>query len=432
MALELNPAQRLFRQKVGGAATHILNYGGARGGKTFGALHTICLRAIAAPGSRHMVGRFRYNAVKRSVRLDTFPKVMRLAFPGVPWKSHDQDGYVTIGDGAEIWFAGLDSPERIDKILGMEFVTILLNEVSEIPYGTVATVRTRLAQSVMVPALGRALRPKMLYDLNPVGSKHWSYQEFIRKVDPSTGLPLTNADDFDVLTTRPQDNAANLADGFIANLENLPALQRKRFLDGVYNTEVDGALWTSASWRRVLTPPRLVRVVVAVDPSGAKSAKDLSADEIGIIVVGLGDDGKGYVLADLSLRAGPTLWARVVVNAYKRFQADAVVVESNYGGPMAEALIRNVDGSIRVVNRSASRGKHIRAEPVAGLYERGQVVHVGPTEDFSELEDQLGQFTVLGWMGAGSPDRADALVWAVNELMIDKQQVGTARVASAW
>ena len=418
---------------IGGEATHCLDFGGARGGKTFGFVHPIVTRALAAPGSRHLICRFRFNAVKRSVRLDTFPKVMKLAFPGVRWKPHDQDGYVTLGEDAQIWFAGLDNQERIDKILGTEYATIFANEVSEIPYETVLALRTRLAQKVLIkggPKHGTPLRRRMYYDLNPTSRKHWTHREFIDHVSPIDGSPLNKAHaaDFGHMKTSPGDNAANLDPAFIASLANLPRLQRLRFYDGNYLTDVEGALWRSGMFRRVSAAglPGIKRKVVAIDPSGAKHAKDISADEIGIIVAGLGFDDCGYILEDLSLRAGPAAWASLAVAAYRRHQADAIVVESNYGGPMSKALIHSIDKNVNVKMVTASSGKHVRAEPIAGLYEQGRVRHVGGPEDFEALEDQLMQFTVAGYMGPGSPDRGDALVWALFDLMITQAAPATA------
>src|SRR2546430_15468273 len=112
---------------LSGTQTHTLLVGGSRSGKTFLDVRTIVIRALAAPGSRHAILRFRYNACKQSIGLDTLPKVMKLCFPDVPFKWNDQMGYFTIGDGSEIWLGGLDDKERTEKILGLEFATIYLN-----------------------------------------------------------------------------------------------------------------------------------------------------------------------------------------------------------------------------------------------------------------------------------------------------------------
>jgi hypothetical protein len=434
---ELNDKQVDQLHLLSTASTHVLAYGGSRGGKTFGFVRAIVLRALAAPGSRHLICRFRFNAVWRTVRLDTFVKVMRLCFPGVKYKAHDQLGYVTLPGGSEIWFAGLDKPERIDKILGAEYASILVNEASEVEYDVIATLRSRLAQKVLIkggPHAGRALRLKMFYDLNPTTRKHWSYREFIEKVAPDTGLPLKRPGDFTAMIIPPSANTANLADGYLDALENLPRLQRLRFFEGKYISDVDGALWRQATFKRVSRAnlPAMVRIVIGVDPSGAEHTGEVANDEIGIVVVGLGVDGLAYVLEDLSLRTGPNMWAGMVARAYRRLGADCVRYENNYGGAMGVALMRTVDPHINVKSRgTGSRGKVARAEPIAALYEQGKVRHVGAAEDFEDLEDQLMQFTVAGYMGPGSPDRGDALVWALTELMLGNKGPANATAVSA-
>ena len=182
--------------------------------------------------------------------------------------------------------------------------------------------------------------------------------------------------------------------------------------------DVAGALWTRAmidQARALVTPPRLVRVVVAIDPSGTKGA-DNSGDWIGIVVVGRGADGRAHVLADRSCKLSPASWGRRAVDAYKEFAADRIVAERNFGGAMVEHVIRTTDPSVAFKEVTASRGKVQRAEPVAALYEQGKVSHVA--DDLSMLEDQLCQMTGNGFCGEGSPDRADALVWALTELML--------------
>ena len=162
-------------------------------------------------------------------------------------------------------------------------------------------------------------------------------------------------------------------------------------------------------------PARCRRVVVAVDPSGAAGRDDERADEIGIVVAGKGDDGHAYVLADRSLRDAPAVWGRIAVQAYHEFAADRIVAEENFGGEMVRFVIRAADANAPVRVISASRGKVLRAEPVSALYEQGLVHHVGR---FAVLEDQLCAFTTAGYRGEGSPDHADALVFAITELML--------------
>ena len=159
------------------------------------------------------------------------------------------------------------------------------------------------------------------------------------------------------------------------------------------------------------------RIVVAVDPSGTSGEDE--GDSIGIVVAGRGVDGRGYVLADRSCKLSPAGWGRRVVDAYHEFRADRIVAERNFGGAMVEHVIRTTDRGVSYREVTASRGKVVRAEPVAALYEQGRVSHVGA---FGALEDQCCQIGADGYAGEGSPDRADALVWALTELMVSGSQ----------
>lgn len=156
----------------------------------------------------------------------------------------------------------------------------------------------------------------------------------------------------------------------------------------------------------------LQRIVVAVDP--AVTAKE-GSDETGIIVAGKGVDGFAYVLDDLSCRLSPNDWAKRVVDAYHEYEADRIVAEVNNGGALVESVIRTYDPNVSYLAVRASRGKSVRAEPVAALYEQGKVFHIA---QFAKLEDQMLNF-VPGEPFAGSPDRLDALVWALTELMLE-------------
>lgn len=219
---------------------------------------------------------------------------------------------------------------------------------------------------------------------------------------------------------RTYDNLQNLAPAFrqavLAKYEGT-RLGRQE-LNAEVLDDVPGALWTrqtieDALWRGDL--PDMKRIVVAVDPSGSSGADSEKADSIGIIVAGLGVDGLAYVLADRTCDLSPAGWGKRTVDAYHEFSADRVVAERNYGGAMVEHVIRTVDKKVSYKEVVASRGKAIRAEPVAALYEQGSVRHVGGLD---ELEDQMCVMTGEGYMGDGSPDRLDAAVWALSDLML--------------
>jgi predicted phage terminase large subunit-like protein len=238
----------------------------------------------------------------------------------------------------------------------------------------------------------------------------------------------------DVVVTRGRtaDNAANLSPSFMQAIVARYGGTRlgRQELDGEMLEDVPGALWQRA-WidaDRVTTAPDLRRIVVAIDPAVSTGE---GSDMTGIIVAGTGADGHSYVLEDLTAKLGPAEWARLAVSAYRRHRADRIVAEVNNGGQLVEATLRNVDSNIPYKEVHASRGKAIRAEPVSALYEQHKVHHVGT---FTELEDQMCSFTSDFDRGrAGySPDRVDALVWAITEIGDKPAFVMTREMLAYW
>lgn len=416
---ELTPRQLEAQAVCASDAKHAMLFGGSRSGKTFLLVRNVVMRALKAPNSRHVIFRYRFNAVKASIVLDTFPKVMRLAFPGVTYKLDKTDFYATFPNGAELWFAGLDDAERAEKVLGMEFVTIYFNECSQIPYPSLQLALTRLAQQVdqVIDGNARPLKARVFYDMNPPSKAHWSYRQFIQKVDPETKTALGKPDDYAWFKINPTDNRDNIAGDYLETLQAMSGRMRKRFLDGEFGEAVAGALFEDAvieTWRVIDgSTPDLVRVVVSVDPSGSGDEDNADNDAIGIVVAGLGTDGNAYLLEDCTVKAGPATWGHVVVTAFDRWSADTVVGETNYGGDMVRHVIQTARPRTPFVKVTASRGKVQRAEPFSALYAQGKVRHVGR---FNDLEEELTAFTTYGFMGAQSPNRADALIWALAAL----------------
>ena len=421
---EHTPKQLELLGLIGGPARHILGLGGARSGKTFLFCEAIAARAMSEPGSRHAILRFRFNHVKTTIWYDTWPKMMRLCFPGIEYDRDKSNYFFTLpaenDDGrtgeSEVWLGGLDDKERSEKVLGSEFSTIFLNECSQIPLASREIVRTRLAQKTK-------LKLKMFYDENPPLASHWTHRLWLEKRSPESPYDaLSDPQNYKHIFINPRDNAKNLPAETLEELQTLSPRQRLRFWEGKFGDAQEGALWTLTDIernRRKTAPDDLLRVVVAVDPSGTKGDPEQGSDEVGIVVAALGMDGHGYVLEDATVQAPPAVWGRVAVSAYVRHRADLVVGEVNFGGAMVEHTIRTAaaEQNVRVkyVEVHASRGKVPRAEPVSALYAEKQdkVHHVGT---FPELEDQMLSFTTHGYMGEKSPDRCDALVWALTQL----------------
>ena len=221
-------------------------------------------------------------------------------------------------------------------------------------------------------------------------------------------------------------NKAWLAESFLTEVETRyggTSFGRQEIL-GEMIDGLDGALWTPESFdaERVDAVPEFSRVVVAVDPPVTGHA---GSDECGIVVVGVVADGppqawRAVVLEDATVRsASPDGWARAALAAMDRHKADRLVAEVNQGGDMVASVIRQIDPNAPFRAVRATRGKVVRAEPVAALYEQGRVGHV---RGLAKLEDQMCQMTRAGFMGKGSPDRVDALVWALTDLVIDGAQ----------
>jgi len=231
---------------------------------------------------------------------------------------------------------------------------------------------------------------------------------------------LIASGDVTVTRMRTQENARHLAANFLRAVERNYAGTRlgRQELDGELIEDREDTLWTrtsleAATWRGDCGA--LARIVVAVDPPATSRR---TSDACGIIVAGLDGQGAGWVLHDGTMRAAkPQEWAARAVALYHRFQADAIVAEVNQGGDMVSSVLATVDPLVPVKPVRASRGKWVRAEPVAALYAQARVRHA---HRFPELEDEMCDFGTDGLAGGRSPDRVDALVWAITELMLGR------------
>ncbi len=225
-----------------------------------------------------------------------------------------------------------------------------------------------------------------------------------------------------------RDNEANLASGFLERVVGEYAGTRlgRQELEGELIEDRVDALWKRQQLERIRDTvlPRLRRIVVAVDPPVTAHAK---SDACGIVVAGIGEENRAIVLEDATVAAAsPSKWAKAAINAYHGWSADCIVAEVNQGGDMVETILRSFDALLPVHQVRATRGKWLRAEPVAALYEQGKVRHAGC---FAELEDQMCDFGPNGLSSGRSPDRLDALVWALSYLLLN--QPGQPRIRTA-
>ena len=300
---------------------------------------------------------------------------------------------VTWANGSQ---ARLFSGGEPDSLRGGQFDFAWGDEFAHWPRAEATLTNLRLATRLGV-------QPRLLLTTTPLPSA------WLKALLVEPGVAVTRG--------RMHDNAANLPAAFIDHLQRRyggSAIGRQE-LDGEIVDDLAGALWTRALFERQrhAEVPDCTRIIIGVDPpaGGAHGV-------CGIVAAGLGADGRGYVLADASVAGTrPEGWARAVVAAAERWGADRVVAEVNNGGDMVVSVLRSIDTALPVLAVRASRGKVARAEPVASLYGEGRVSHVGA---FPALEDQLCGFLANGvYAGPGtSPDRADALVWALTALML--------------
>lgn len=383
-------------------------FGGSRSGKTFIIIRSIVLRACKTR-SRHLITRFRFNHVKTSIWYDTFPKVMSMCFPELEVAYNKSDWFVQFPNGSEIWFGGIDDKERVEKILGNEYSTIYINETSQVGYEAVLMLQTRLAEN-------SGLDLRFWYDFNPPTKKHWTYIYFVEKKDPVTLKPLGH--DVPYLVMNPSDNVVNLPPTYLSRLERLPQKQRDRFLFGKFTLDVDGALWDYESIMAAQTrEPKgeKIRTVIAIDPAVTNNE---NSDETGIIAASAYNDNGFVVEGDYTCKSSTQTWAIRSINAYEKHEADAMVVETNQGGDLVENVLRLNGFEGRIIKVHAKKGKALRAEPVLALYEQGRVTH---NEDLQDLESEMMEWVPFNTKD--SPNRIDAMVYAITELSNDNQSL---------
>lgn len=336
------------------------------------------------------------NSIKQSVKKTIESNIERLGFSKYFTSTRESIvGY----NGSEFIFQGLRA--NVEQIKSLEDISIAYVEEAE-------TV-TKESWDVLIPTI-RAEKSEIWLCFNPRDEVDYTYQYFVKN---------------------PPDNSVSAFINYIDNpfcpqvmKEEAAALKRRNI--GEYNhiwlgqcrQANENALWkrlTMIDPYRVgsIAPSELDRIIVAVDPAVTSAA---SSDETGIVVAGVKYGGRNadnhyYVLDDYSMRGTPNEWAERLVELYYGYEADRIVAEVNNGGDMIEALIRDKDKSVAFQAVRATRGKILRAEPIAALYERGLVHHAG---HFAILEEQMCNYT--GGVAEKSPDRLDALVWALTQL----------------
>lgn len=331
---------------------------------------------------------------------------------GVPFRQHKTEGWVEYPNGSRVWFFGLDADPTTgvpSKIGSFDAAFIFVDEAVELDEGDWVMLQGRL-RSTTTPFRQLAAAT------NPADPKHWLKARFTPPSDKRVYLHApTFANRF-----LPAD--------YLERMGGLTGLYRSRYAEGQW-VAVAGALWAPDDFVRYSEAPMRVtngelkpeyrRIVIGVDPAVTANPR---SDETGIVVVGLGVDGRAYVLDDLSGRFPPEVWGHRVARAFDEHKADAVVVETNNGGDLVKLNLQAADRNLPIIGVVASRGKIVRAEPIARLYKDGRVSHA---RRLAELEQQMCAYDPTD-RHAKSPDRLDALVWALTELMLGRTYSGPA------
>ena len=356
-------------------------------GKTFTGAGWIIEKAMSQPGIECAVVAPTFTDVRRTC-VEGPSGIIKSLPSGALEQYNRSNGQITLTNGSKIHMVSADEP---DRARGLNLSYAWLDEFAAWRYEETWTAG-------LAPAL-RIGHPQTIITTTPRPTK--LLREFMSRTDGS--VVVTRGSTF--------DNAANLSQAALEELKSRYEGTRlgRQELYGELLLDTPGSLWrlSDIDETRVDEAPELVRIVVAIDPAVTSGEE---SDETGIVVVGKGADGRGYVLADRSCRDTPSGWAHRAVQAFHDFNADRIVAEKNQGGDMVEQTIRSVLPTAPYKGITAKQGKRLRAEPIAALYEQGRISHVG---SFDILEDQMT--TWLPDSGL-SPDRLDALVHGLTEL----------------
>lgn len=375
-----------------GPARYIGAYGGRGSGKSHYFAEKTIVKCISRRETRVVCVREIQRTLKESVKILIEDKIRSLGVSDL--FDVQSDRIVTPGDGV-ILFHGLQdhTAESIKSLEGMD-----------VAYAEESQTLTTRSLEILRPTI-RKPNSELWFSWNPRNPE----------------------DPIDALLRGPNipPDARVVCANWADNPFFPPVLEQERLYDlahhrdryghvweGEYEPTVIGAIWTRQviqHWRRQ-EAPALQRVLIGVDPA---VSSEPGSNETGIVAAGHGADGRGYVLDDVSMHGQPHQWAERAIALYDAWEADAIVVEVNQGGELVRDTLRTRRPGLPVIQVRATRGKHVRAEPIAALYALGRISHVGT---FPELENQMLRMTAAGYEGLGSPDRLDAMIWALSEL----------------
>ena len=379
-------------------------YKGAYGGRGSGKSHFFAELAVEAciqfPGTRGVCVREVQKSLRESVKLLIEDKIDQMQASGFKIRNEN----IGTPGGGILLFIGMQdySAEAVKSLEGFHFA-----------YCEEAQTLTAKSLEMLRPTIRRPASKEW-----PAGSELW-FSWNPRDADDPVDLLLRG--------DSPPDDSVVVRANYTENPFFPDVLEDERLYDektyphryphiwlGEYEPAAVGAIFDrrniQQNRRDKERQPAYKRVVVAIDPAGSSEP---GSDETGIVVTAEGEDGRGYVLDDLSIVGSPKEWADRALAAYDLYEGDAIVAEVNFGGDMVANTIRSIRPGVRVIEVRAKKSKHVRAEPIAALYSLGRISHVGT---FPKLESQMCLITAGGYEGKGSPDRCDAMVWGFSEL----------------
>jgi hypothetical protein len=388
------------------ASRYKIIYGGRGSGKSWSVARTLLLRGTQQR-LRILCMREFQNSIADSVHRLLADQIERLQLSSF----YRVEKAVIIGaNGTEFRFAGIR--QNISKIKSFEGFDIVWVEEGQ-------TV-SKNSFDVLIPTIRKA-GSEIWITFNPDLEENNVWQRFVAGPPPADSIiQEINWMDNPFLTDELRAEKDHLKARDLDDYENVwQGRCRSHVENALWKMEIFGAnrepVPETEKEREVLLST-LKRVVIGIDPSGCAGENDERSDEVGIVVAGIGHDGIARILEDATGRYSPDEWANKALELFDRWKGDKIVAEKNFGGGMVESTIRTARRHAPIKMVTASRGKVQRAEPVAAIYSRGEVRHVG---NFAELERQYCHFSTAGYMGARSPDHADAAIWALTELMLD-------------
>lgn len=429
-----NPSQlealELLKDNTG---KFFLARGGRRSGKSVAWSIAVAGRAMLYPGTKHGIFRNTLNTCRQLLFEGTFIEVMELAWPGYLARKdvviNKQNSTITFHNGSVIFFRGLDE-NRLTRQRGSEYATIWLNECNEVKdYESITVLESSLNQAKpMLDAEGKPvirngkplmIRPKMLFDCNPQFNSDWDALLFKFGVNPVSGVKHKRPGRYRQIKMDSEGNRAHQAEGYLDDLrdslEGMPGAMSTLIL-GEWRDNNPDALFRPDMLTERYSVDRddMARVVIGVDPGGFSERGD--KDETGIVVVGLGFDGFAYVLDDMSVKGLPEVWGPEVVKAYDKWEAEMIIAEGNQGGSTLTHTIQTYRRNAPVKIVRAKDGKVSRAMPISMAYHNRKVRH-SDYEALKVLEQQMYDFENVVSSRGKSPDRVDALVYALMEIL---------------